>query len=228
MKCVYCQQMIRRNLTIGELLVPFTIKEERCYKCEQLFERIQGDVCPTCMNYHQQSDEQCLECQRWKSLYPEYIFKHRALFQYNEGLKEWMYQYKFLGDYRLAKTFKQELQGVLKKEKKKIICPIPLSPERQKKRGFNQVTALLDAADIPYQELLRKSIHTQAQSHKTRQERLEMAQPFQLIGSRTGSLQNQAILLVDDVYTTGRTLFHAAACFFDQGVKEIQTFSLAR
>lgn len=228
MKCVYCQQTISRNLTIGELLVPFTIKAERCYKCEQLFEGIQGDFCPTCMNYHHQSSEQCIECQRWQSLYPEYTFKHSALFQYNEGLKEWMYQYKFLGDYRLAKTFARELQSALKKEKKKIICPIPLSPERQKERGFNQVTALLEAAAIPYQELLQKAIHTEAQSHKTRQERLEMAQPFQLAMNQTSSLQNQTIVLVDDVYTTGRTLFHAAACFFDQGVKEIQTFSLAR
>ena len=39
---------------------------------------------------------------------------------------------------------------------------------------------------------------------------------------------NKRILLVDDVYTTGRTLYHAAVLFKQAGCKEIGSVSLAR
>lgn len=41
-------------------------------------------------------------------------------------------------------------------------------------------------------------------------------------------LKNKEIVLVDDVYTTGRTLFYAAECLLPFHPKKIRTFTLAR
>ena len=46
------------------------------------------------------------------------------------------------------------------------------------------------------------------QSEKNRQERLLTTQPFLLLEGHKKYLQ-QEIILFDDVYTTGRTLYHA-------------------
>ena len=40
-----------------------------------------------------------------------------------------------------------------------LVIPIPLSHERYQQRGFNQVTAVLQAAGIDYRSLLKKKIH---------------------------------------------------------------------
>ena len=57
------------------------------------------------------------------------------------------------------------MKAELKKYKGYTIVPIPLSDARKKKRGFNQVTAILESAGIPYQDLLKKK-DTKAQITK--------------------------------------------------------------
>ena len=42
------------------------------------------------------------------------------------------------------------------------------------------------------------------------------------------TLKEIEIILVDDVYTTGRTLFYAAECLLPYQPKKIRTFTLAR
>lgn len=70
---------------------------------------------------------------------------------------------------------------------------------------------------------------TAPQAGKSRQERLRLVQPFQL----RATLREQPICLFDDVYTTGRTLFHAKDLFwrsgpFWQGTENLISISLAR
>lgn len=65
------------------------------------------------------------------------------------------------------------------------------------------------------------------QSRKTRRERLLMKQPFTLCQSDK-KLANQKICLVDNVYTTGRTLRHAAQCLIVAGALEVTSLTLAR
>jgi len=48
-----------------------------------------------------------------------------ALYQYNNAMKEYLHQYKFLQDVALAKVFRQELYNRFKREKATII-PIPM------------------------------------------------------------------------------------------------------
>ena len=79
-------------------------------------------------------------------------------------MKEYFQRYKFQGDQLLACLFAEEMKAELKKYKGYTIVPIPLSDERKEKRGFNQVTAILEYAGIHYQDLLRKRI--QRPNHK--------------------------------------------------------------
>lgn len=225
LKCSCCQQEIIRNLTFKELLFPFLIKKQRCDFCQKKFTKIPTTACPTCSKPGWQT--QCDECKQWQMLYPNYEFCHQALFCYDEAFKEWIYQYKFLGDFRLKATFSSEIQAYFSKRKEWIIVAVPLSKERFLKRGFNQVEAFLQAANVKTQHLLEKKVDSTPQSEKNRQERLAAPQVFRAT-QEISMVKNKKVVLVDDVYTTGRTLFHAAEILQNYQPKEIQTFSLAR
>lgn len=229
MKCSYCQKAIYRNLTIKEVLLPTPkITEELCASCRNLFVSLpKKGVCRGCQKSC--STEYCRDCQTWRKLYPDYDFQHEALFHYDEAFKEWMMQYKIAGDYRLRSTFAKEIKAYFRPfiHEGYLICPLPLSEQRFQDRGFNQAEALLTAAGVPVTQLLKRTGHTKPQAEKNRAGRMKLEQPFEL-NDATLKLNGQKIILADDVYTTGRTIFHAAAVVRASKAKKIRTFSLAR
>jgi competence protein ComFC len=120
----------------------------------------------------------------------------------------------------------KELKEALKKYSDYLICPLPLSKERFRERGFNQVCGCLESADCSYIELLERK-EPSPQSEKSRAERLKMEQPFALkVENR--KIRNQRVLLVDDVYTTGRTLFHGAEILYKNGAKTVKSLTFSR
>ncbi|WP_368250838.1 ComF family protein [Enterococcus sp. 2201sp1_2201st1_B8_2201SCRN_220225] len=227
MICSYCQKKIIRNLSIKELLLPWQIpKGELCTRCKALFVPLRKEnSCLGCMR--QETTGVCEDCQNWQAEYPRYDFCHQALFAYEEHFAQWLTDYKFMGDYRLRYTFCQEVAHALKPYSDFILCPLPLSPERLNQRGFNQTSGFLKGAGLAYQELLVRLKTDVPQSKKKRAERLALTQPYVLNGSPE-VIHGKKILLVDDVYTTGRTMFHAAEVILRAKPGLLRTFSLAR
>ncbi|WP_155591952.1 ComF family protein [Lysinibacillus cavernae] len=145
-----------------------------------------------------------------------------ALYQYNEEMKDYLHQFKFLQDVALAKVFRQELYARFKKENA-IILPIPMHPLKQRERTFSHTEELLKAAYIPYSQLLEKTT-TETQSSKNREQRIDVAPLFRL---KTGSrVEHKDYLLFDDIKTTGTTLQHAAVVLMQAGAKNVQHFTL--
>jgi len=106
--------------------------------------------------------------------------------------------------------------GNILKEKKvfddvDIIIPVPLHQERIKERGYNQIIRFTERLStilsIPYKSdiLIRKNL-TKTQTKKNRFDRfLNMQHIFEVTDN--SFLENKHILLVDDVITTGATLY---------------------
>lgn len=228
MRCSYCQEELAHSLTLVELFLMRPLKEATlCAACQAKFVRLpETGICYGCNRLC--PERYCLDCQRWQRLYPHYDFHHEALFHYDEGMQEWIERYKFLGDYRLAQTFAEPLREYFQKRHDWLVMPLPLSTERLASRGFNQVSALLAAAEVPFTPLLEKKIDSPPQSKKNRQERMELSQPFSITDSNSSLLMGRQVLLVDDIYTTGRTIFHAAELVRQCSPKTVQSFSLAR
>ncbi|WP_311921608.1 ComF family protein [Heyndrickxia sporothermodurans] len=134
-------------------------------------------------------------------------------------------RFKYRGDYILAKIFSQKIQKELEKISYDAIVPIPLSNERLLERGFNQSTALATEANINVANLLTR-VHTEKQSKKSRQERIHLQQVFNRRDDV--KLEGENILLIDDIYTTGSTLRHAAKILKEAGAKSVTSITIAR
>lgn len=225
MRCLWCQEIQIRNLKLKEILCPWLIQQERCRNCEEKLQKIAMPHCPFCLKEGVKSP--CKECQAWQKLYPNYSFAHHCFFKYDEAFHDWIYHYKFLGDFRLRKTFVPELAHYFKQSPEAIVCAIPLSKERLKERGFNQSEAMLAAAQITTVDLLEKIHHTTSQAQKNRKERLAMRQPFQAT-KLAANIYGKEVIIFDDVYTTGRTMFYAAEVLQVYKPLKIRTVSLAR
>ncbi|PIC75927.1 amidophosphoribosyltransferase [Sporosarcina sp. P19] len=147
-----------------------------------------------------------------------------SLYAYNEAAREYLHQFKFMQDVALAQIFAPSLRSVLN-DSKKIVVPIPMHPINKRKRTFSQVDALLEAAKIPYQSLLEKTTES-VMGEKSRSERLAMTELFRV----TADIQrNEAVyVLVDDIYTTGTTLRHAAEALKQRGVQRVEAVTLFR
>lgn len=149
---------------------------------------------------------------------------HISLYMYNEAMKTYLHQYKFLQDVVLAQVFSEKIYKVLHNQQV-VIVPIPMHPEKIKERTFAHVDELLNAARVPYIHLLEKK-STKAQSSKTLQERLNSEPLFCL--KENADVKPVHYMLVDDIYTTGTTLRHAESILRNHGAKEVSTFTLIK
>lgn len=228
MKCVYCQQHFTENLSLREIfLLEKLLPKELCGSCRRLFTL--NDHSNKCLGCDKVSAiDYCQDCQAWQLAIPGVELNPESLFCYDEALHDWFQQYKFKGDIRLSHSFSQELNAYFRKYAQWLIVPIPVSASRLKSRGFNQVEELLKAAMVPYVSLLKKQTQAELpQSNKTRHDRLKAPQSFYL-AEKKNLITKRRVLIVDDVYTTGRTILHAKECLAQGQPLGLKTFSLAR
>lgn len=90
------------------------------------------------------------------------------------------------------------------------LVPLPLNPRREKKRGYNQATAICHGIATEWNKpvldkAIIRTVYTDTQTKKDRINRWKnMDGVFAIKDSY--SIQNKHILLVDDVVTTGSSL----------------------
>ncbi|MDF2857097.1 MAG: phosphoribosyltransferase [Neobacillus sp.] len=230
--CLLCNKIIRTPIGWSSL---FAESKERviCPECDVKLERINGERCKICSRplqllaekfYH---GDTCHDCIRWEEdlNWKGYLNLNVSLFLYNDFFKKVLARFKFRGDYVLTKIFSSSINEALGKMKFDMLVPIPLSAERLYERGFNQSESLIIESGHHITPLLTR-IHAEKQSKKSRSERIHLAQVFQLASNI--EVKGKRLVLVDDIYTTGSTLRHAAKLLKEAGAQSVQSLTLAR
>nr|WP_279325946.1 phosphoribosyltransferase family protein [Bacillus sp. FJAT-47783] len=106
-----------------------------------------------------------------------------------------------------------------------VTLPIPLSQQRLYERGFNQALLLSQQLHLPIIEPLEK-IDLKKQSKKSRNERIHSKNMFTL--TKPELVKDQHIIIIDDIYTTGTTIRHAAKLLHQAGASTVQSLTLIR
>lgn len=111
------------------------------------------------------------------------------------------------------------------------VVAMPLSRERLAQRGFNQAHELArrlapGKAEPQLAVRVRDTAAQAALDHDRRQTNVRRA--FALEPSRAASVRGQRVLLVDDVMTTGASLFALAQVFREAGAAAITGVVVAR
>ena len=113
------------------------------------------------------------------------------------------------------------------------LVPVPLHPERERERGFNQATVLARAlatrTRLPLDEwsVVRTehtARHRAGMDARARRETVESA--FKVVRPRL--ITGERVLLIDDVLTTGATVSSCARALKDAGALEVFVLTVAR
>ncbi len=200
---------------------------KECLLCEQTLDATpswqsllgldqQAFICGDCSNSFKRADIDIKE-------EGTTIDRTTSLYKYNAAMKEFLHQFKFLQDVALAEVFADDLRRVLKKDA--IIVPIPMHPAKKVARTFAQVEALLKSANVPYMDVLEKTDMV-SMGEKTKAERLAMPSLFKVKTNVT--IKPTTYIVVDDIYTTGTTLRHAATALKEAGATRVEAVTLIR
>lgn len=226
MQCLWCHSEIVPVLN-WNMFVFLRKRFHICKTCASRLEQLNGNQCIRCGRIATASI--CEDCRQWSHYYnnADVLTMNQSVFVYNEMIREIVTKWKYRGDYILGNLFRPYTDRSFRQyrrflPKQTIVVPIPLSNERMEERGFNQAKMLADFFPLPQAEVLGR-IHHEKQSQKTKKQRVRSKNPFHQINKI-----NKTALLVDDIYTTGTTLRHAAEVLQQNGCPDVYSWTLIR
>ena len=179
----------------------------------------------------------CRLCAEW----PAALTVVRSAVWLSDGAREAVHALKYRGLPRIAADLAVAMPGaLLPTNGAAVLVPIPLAPKRLRERGYNQSEALARALSrlwrIPVVDVLVRSRETATQTALTPATRLaNVAGAFEArnaeVRTRNSSafrVPTSALILVDDVFTTGATLAEAARALEQAGARTVFGITFGR
>lgn len=168
--------------------------------------------------------EYCYDCTHAVHLYD----KGLSLWLHRKPVNQSIYQFKYHNQRRFGEIYAEEILRVhghaIESWNPDLILPVPLHKRRRKKRGYNQAAIigrkLGSSLGIPVDEKsLRRRIYTDPQKKLGKRERKEnLNRAFAL---RKDFSAVPAVLLIDDIYTTGSTIDAIAGLLKKKGIEKV-------
>ena len=206
-----------------------------CPSCHKAIRPVRPPYCPRCGLPVPSGDgagHLCGPClqERW------HFEIHRTSGLYEGTLKEAIHRFKYGGAFPLLRVFgdllQPNLQALSQDYPVDVMIPVPLHIRRLRERGFNQalllVKELSKRTGIPYEErALKKVKDTPVQiALKKRERRKNLKGAFQVKDQE--AIQGKAVMLVDDVYTTGATVNECSRALLRAGARRVAVLTVAR
>jgi ComF family protein len=186
-----------------------------------------------------EGEARCGACQRLEPLFAKAV----AYGSYEGGLRELIHLLKY-EQVRpaagvLGRMLGEAIAGLAPKlnQTLPLVLPVPLHAAKLRQRGFNQSELIaraalkspaLSAMSWPlHASILERTRATESQTGLTRHQRQENIRgAFRVLNSQT--VAGRAVLLVDDVFTTGTTVSECARLLRKAGASQVWVATVAR
>ncbi|HIV92721.1 MAG TPA: ComF family protein [Candidatus Eisenbergiella stercoravium] len=233
-----------RTEAVGRILTDLLFPR-RCPVCDRPVKPFGRDICdgcrealvlvrePRCLKCGKQLQdpgaEYCYDCGRRRHLFD----RGAALYSY-PCIRQTIYRFKYAGrrEYAefLGRALAENLGAMILSWHPDALVPVPLHPDREWKRGYNQAALLAQELgkrlDIPVLSgwLVRvKNTSPQKELQgAARQNNLKKA--FKIVQD---DVKLNTIVIIDDIYTTGSTIDAAALECRTAGVRRVFFITLA-
>ncbi|HRG58872.1 MAG TPA: ComF family protein [Bacteroidia bacterium] len=212
---------------------------EICNACGKSLYKHENMLCNVCKvklpytNFHLEEDNP-IEKVFWGRIPIEkagaYLYFHKG-----NRVQQLMHRFKYkgkkeIGEY-IGNLYGNELLKNNYLSDADLIIPVPLHPEKHKKRGYNQseyfAKGLSNSLQIPFnKDILIRAIASSTQTKKNRFERWQNVSTIFKI-ENLENITNKHVILVDDVITTGATVEACANTLLKASPKKISFLALA-
>ncbi len=177
-----------------------------------------GSVCTSCLSH------------------PPAFETARGALKYNEVSRDIILGFKHADKTYVVKAFVPWLKraGAEMLGAADIIIPVPLHHRRIIARRYNQsaliASALSDDTSVPAMlDGLVRTRSTQTQGHLTAKQRFKnVKRAFEVNPKHEKAIKGKAIILIDDVYTTGATVKECTKALIKNGAGAVHVLTLAR
>ncbi|MBU0278878.1 ComF family protein [Gemella sp. zg-1178] len=158
-------------------------------------------------NIFKSSESICQECKKILTVKINKInYTHYYLANY-EDIKEIIYDIKYFGHTEQAKKFSLPLKNFLKNNNFDLITLAPTNKTREAIRGFNHVALICQICKINYTEIF-------SEKYRPKQAKIHSKRNFHevsILDNKKDFLKNvKSILIIDDIFTSGKTLLSLA------------------
>ncbi len=194
---------------------------EGCWNSQKI---LSDPFCPTCKSFFPDAETGCFFCSADSNL-----LCVRSLGIFDDFYREIIHKFKYKGKLSLGKRLSRRLGEEIKKDKRfsgfDFLIPVPLHPAKKRERGYNQSEIMGEVVskelNISFlKNVLKRIKNTRDQTKLSDEERkTNVKDAFKV--SFPEVIKDKKIILVDDVITTGATLFECARVLKDNGAKKI-------
>ncbi len=218
-----------------------------CLECKKRISDTKISLCKICIEKCRPFLDYCFSCGEKLIIYSDshycpYCKSLESLsqsiiigYEYNDIIRNLILKYKFNKQTHLARTLTELLNPIIQQHdqlinKCTLIVPMPTERLRLATRGFHHILTIAKTLEkklnIPCTpDVLQKKMLTIPQSILRKKERINNLKNVFYI---TTQLQDEHILLLDDVITTGTSCKLATKTLYDAGAQSVTALIIAK
>jgi ComF family protein len=195
-----------------------------CGLCRARWRPVPGPMCHRCGQPRHQ-DLECRLCVTW----PAGLACARSAIWLDDSARRAVHHLKYEGWSRMAEAMAEAMRRLEPLTGEVFLIPVPLGARRQRARGYNQSERIASALSRRTGRPLRTDLLARVRETRSQTALTPEARQANVAGAfEARSASGLALVLVDDVFTTGATLASAAAALAAAGAERVDAVTFAR
>lgn len=198
-----------------------------CAACNSAVQAPPGPLCPHCGAPTRSHARLCSQCRHLRS-----DLRARSYALYRPPVSTAILHLKYRPNQPVATVMGSWLAALYRRTRwsANVVVPVPLAPDRLRQRGYNQAALISGAlsSQTGLEHRPRALLRIRDTRSQVGLDHHERAENVRGAFAAEGGFDDEAVLLVDDLYTTGATLRACAEACRQAGAARVYGVTVAR